>query len=262
MKLSEEQINELCDTAVEAGKEILKVYANKELFGKTTIKDNDSPLTLADTLSNDVIVKKLLSFSYQAPIISEENKAIAYEQRKSWKQFWLVDPLDGTKEFIKRNDEFTVNIALIENGVPVFGIIYIPVWDVLYVGTVNQGAYKIEKGIKSKITTRIHSGDVTAVGSSSHATQEEEEMKTRYNVKNFLAVGSSIKFCMVAEGKADIYYRNGPTMEWDTAAGEAILAAAGGKVTHKQNTGDNYNKENLLNGSFFCSGNPELLIEF
>jgi 3'(2'), 5'-bisphosphate nucleotidase len=262
MVFTDQQIDELCEISAEAGKEVLKIYNDKALFDKTSMKEDHSPLTLADKVSNDLINQRLSQFSYQAPLISEENKSISYEQRKDWKQFWLVDPLDGTKEFLKRNGQFTINIALIQNCSPVFGVIHIPVTNTTYVGSINKGAFKIENGKRSGISTNLKPNHLTAVGSSSHAVQEDKFLKESYAIQNFIPVGSSIKFCLVAEGKADIYYRNGPTMEWDTAAGEAILNAAGGKVTHKNTHTGNYNKENLLNESFFCSGNPQLTPKF
>ena len=243
--------------AVQAGNAILKVYYDDALTQEIEHKADDSPLTLADIASNQVIVEGLRDHFPEIPILSEEGRHITYAERAGWNRFWLVDPLDGTKEFIKRNGEFTVNIALIENGFPVLGIIYAPVTDTIYVGDVlQQESYKISgDGISKSLRVNRKSGGLVAVGSRSHASQEETDMLNQYDVKETISVGSSLKFCMVAEGKADIYYRHGPTMEWDTAAGQAIVEASGGTVQSTANGNRfNYNKENLLNGSFLVLG--------
>jgi 3'(2'), 5'-bisphosphate nucleotidase len=166
-----------------------------------------------------------------------------------------VDPLDGTKEFIKRNGEFTVNIALMENNRPVMGVVYIPVTDTLYAGVVGKGAFKIVDGIETPITVRKAADEGrTAVGSRSHSSEGEAKLLSDYKVTDFITTGSSIKFCLVADGSADLYYRHGPTMEWDTAAGQAVLEAAGGTLTNPDGSKFLYNKENLLNGGFLCKG--------
>jgi len=248
-------IEQLISLAKEAGEEILKIYNDPLLSGHVDYKADDSPLTKADTASNDVIIKGLINFGRNFPILSEEEKHQPYDIRKDWDTFWLVDPLDGTKEFINRNGEFTVNIALIKDGNPVLGIIYVPVKDVTYWGD-ESGAYKIENAVQSEIRVNNSADKRIAVRSKSHASVEEEEVLSKYKATDSISVGSSLKFCMVAEGKADIYYRHGPTMEWDTGAGQAILQAAGGKVYAGSNEDKLfcYNKENLLNGSFLCLG--------
>ncbi len=197
----------------------------------------------------------LHSLKTGCPILSEEETHASYEQRKSWTTFWLVDPLDGTKEFINRNGEFTVNIALIENGKPTLGAIYVPVTNVMYWGN-QEGAF-IQRGDAAIEPLKVNNSTQNriAVRSKSHASPEEDVVLKNYDVTDSISVGSSLKFCMVAEGKADVYYRHGPTMEWDIGAGQAILEAAGGKVFIE--TTENpfrYNKENLLNGSFLCVG--------
>jgi 3'(2'), 5'-bisphosphate nucleotidase len=250
-------IDLLRNIAIQAGEEILKIYYDKTLSKEVENKSDNSPLTLADKASNKVIVKALKNHFPNTPVLSEEEKHVEYTERSKWEKFWLVDPLDGTKEFIKRNGEFTVNIALIENGYPVLGIIYAPVPDVLYIGdVVNNNCYLIGKdGVKKQLKVNNKSGNRIAVGSRSHASQEEAELLKGYDVNETISVGSSLKFCMVAEGKADIYYRHGPTMEWDTGAGQAVVEAAGGAVTSmKTMERFHYNKENLLNGSFLVKG--------
>jgi len=208
------------------------------------------------------------------PILSEEGKEIPYDERIKWEYFWLVDPLDGTKEFIKRNGEFTVNIALIHKHKPVLGIIYIPVKDVFYFATINFGAYKLENSgiltenlsieelIDKSQKLPLNSNDkttLTVIGSRSHTSEEFTEFVKQLNQKHenveFISSGSSLKLCLVAEGKADVYPRFGPTMEWDTAAGQAIVEQAKGTVMEAEtNEPLNYNKSNLLNPFFIVSG--------
>jgi 3'(2'), 5'-bisphosphate nucleotidase len=239
-----------------AGKAILNIYHDAEFSQVVDFKSDNSPLTLADRAAHDVIVDQLDKTYPDIPIISEEGAEIPYEKRKKYQIYWLVDPLDGTKEFIKRNGEFTVNIALIENGVPVLGVVHVPVVDVTYYGSGESGAFMSE-GTAEPRQIKINHKDANriAVRSKSHPSPEEEIVLDQYQVVESISRGSSLKFCMVAEGKADIYYRHGPTMEWDTAAGQAVVEAAGGKVL--SGTGPEpfvYNKPSLLNSSFLCLG--------
>ncbi len=249
------QIEQLLKIAHKAGVAILEIYNDAELSKVVDHKADDSPLTLADKASNKVIMEGLQNLQSGYPILSEEETHASFEERKKWSTFWLVDPLDGTKEFINRNGEFTVNIALIENGKPILGVIYVPVTDTMYWGSnkmafIKRGEADVEElKVNNSTTNRI------AVRSKSHASPEEGIVLKKYSVIDSISVGSSLKFCMVAEGKADVYYRHGPTMEWDIGAGQAILEAAGGKVFIE--TSDKpfvYNKEKLLNGSFLCLG--------
>ncbi|MEX0997467.1 MAG: 3'(2'),5'-bisphosphate nucleotidase CysQ [Flavobacteriaceae bacterium] len=249
-----------------AGKEILKVYARDF---DVTLKDDNSPLTEADQAANKVIVSLLEQTLI--PIISEENKQLPYEIRKGWNQCWIVDPLDGTKEFIKKNDEFTVNIALVEQGVPVLGVILVPATKELYYAIVSEGkAFKVElddenqdgESIFAKATTISPHKDATqlrVVGSRSHMNDEtmhflETLKKESTKELKIVSKGSSLKLCLIAEGAADVYPRFAPTMEWDTAAGHAICNAAGVQVIDIH-TGNEmrYNKENLLNNYFIAS---------
>lgn len=243
-------IQTLIALAQEASKQILKVYNDEKLFLNQESKTDKSPLTLADKLSNKVIVEGLASIDTNIPIISEEEKEISFYDRIGWTRFWLVDPLDGTKEFIKRNGQFTVNIALIENGIPTVGVIDIPCQDFLYYAYEGK-SFILQKSTKQSTRIRVakRNRELVAVGSSSHASEEETYFLQAFDIVKTISIGSSIKFCYVADGQADIYYRSGPTMEWDTAAGQAIVEGAGGKVE-----GLSYNKENLLNGSFVCKG--------
>jgi 3'(2'), 5'-bisphosphate nucleotidase len=246
-------IDPILNIAIEAGKAILKVYTDPEQDFSITLKDDASPLTIADKISNDIICNGLRKLHPDIPIISEEEKNIAYETRKDWEYFWCVDPLDGTKEFIKKNGEFTVNIALIHKQTPVLGIIYIPVTELLYFADSATGSWKQIAG-EAPISIKADKKEVgwTAVGSRSHSDADEDALLSRYPVVDFIAVGSSIKFCMIAEGKAQIYFRKGPTMEWDTAAGQAIVTYAGCTVETLTGEPLPYNKPSLLNSSFLC----------
>ncbi|MBT8304249.1 MAG: 3'(2'),5'-bisphosphate nucleotidase CysQ [Bacteroidia bacterium] len=260
------QLSTMMRAALEAGKEIMKVY---DQDFKVEQKDDKSPLTEADKKANDIINSFLVPT--EIPIISEENKQIENEVRKHWNRCWIVDPVDGTKEFIKRNGEFTVNIAMVDNGVPQFGVIYVPAVKALYFGDVkNQIAFKsvvsshdatIEEVCSEAVELqpkKVESDTVEVVGSRSHMNQETldyiEEIKSNGKNVEIVSKGSSLKFCLVAEGNADVYPRFAPTMEWDTAAGQAICKAVGIEVISKEtNKPLLYNKENLLNPWFLVS---------
>ncbi len=242
----------LAKIAKEAGAEIMKIYLDPQQSAVVDWKSDDSPLTLADQAANKIIVDGLKKNFPEIPIISEEEQEVPYSKRKDYQKFWLVDPLDGTKEFINRNGEFTVNIALIEDKKPIVGIIYVPVTDVLYYGhTKDALATKENNNQTTSLKVLGDRKNRIAVRSKSHASEEEATVLDYYNVTEEISVGSSLKFCMVAEGKADLYYRHGPTMEWDTAAGQAIAEAAGATVyIEKGPEPFRYNKENLLNTGF------------
>jgi 3'(2'), 5'-bisphosphate nucleotidase len=252
-------LSTLGQIAIEAGKEILNIYHHADFSQIVDFKADDSPLTTADKASHLLIMDRLSNKYPNIPVISEEGRDIDYQSRKDWEYFWLVDPLDGTKEFIKKNGQFTVNIALIHHHEPVAGVIYTPVTEELYLAAkegyaedMKAGAYKQEIPSNPKpIEVNSKKSPLVAVRSSSHASEEEEDLLGKYGVTESISRGSSLKFCMVAEGKADIYYRHGPTMEWDTAAGQVVVECAGGKVL--KGTGPDtftYNKEVLRNGSF------------
>ena len=255
MTYSEIEIDFLIDTARLAGQEILKVYAKDFAVD---YKDDKSPLTEADQLANTVIIDRLLSKYPGSNIISEETKQLPYADRKDWTSLWLIDPLDGTKEFVKKNGEFTVNIALIENGVPTFGVVYAPVPDVLYYGIKGDGSYKIAKGIVTKIANSISYLDkdsIKVLASRSHMSEETlafvSGIEKQGKKIDFLSIGSSLKLCLVAEGAADIYPRFGPTMEWDTGAAHAVVLYAGRDVLNAATMRPLiYNKPDLLNPSF------------
>lgn len=251
-KIDIQKINRI---AKDAGAAIMKIYSQPF---EVEQKDDNSPLTLADRESNNIILEGLQKYYPDIPYISEETKQTPYEVRKNWEYFWLIDPLDGTKEFIKKNDEFTVNIALIHDGVPELGVVYLPVKDILYYAIKGQGCYKVEQnGNANKIQARSlqDKKELIIMGSRSHGNQElqdfVEQKKQEYDSVEFIAAGSSLKFTMIAEGKADIYPRLGPTMEWDTAAAHAVVLESGKKV-YEYGTDQQlkYNKENLLNPWF------------
>lgn len=239
------------DIARKAGEAILEVYHTDTDKWEIQQKKDSSPLTLADVASHRIISDGLKNLFPTIPILSEEGKDIPYERRKDMERYWCVDPLDGTKEFISRNGEFTVNIALIVRNEPVFGVIYVPATDVLYYGMKGQGSFKAAEGKTQRIQARA-SDDPVAVGSKSHKTAEEDAFLSSLHIRQVVSIGSSLKFCLIAEGKAQVYYRHGPTMEWDTAAGHAIAVAGGAQMTNADGSAFVYNKPSLVNGSFIC----------
>ncbi len=276
-------------SAKRAGEAILEVYNSDFAVERN---DDNSPLTLADKRSHEIIMNDLRKTiaiknskhthnNLTLPILSEEGRDIPYDERKGWEYFWLVDPLDGTKEFIKRNGEFTVNIALIHKNNPVLGVIYVPVKDTYYFAATSIGAYKLtntkivtgklsmkellDKSQRLPISTNDKKASLTIIGSRSHATKEFlefiEHIKEKHGEVELISAGSSLKFCLVAEGIADVYPRFGPTMEWDTAAGQAIVEQVEGRVVDIQTKEPlRYNKRNLLNPFFIITGqNPRIL---
>ena len=263
MKKISKDLSSAIKASIEAGKKILEVYLSENF--ELEFKDDDSPLTKADLMSNDAILSILKSES-SIPILSEEGSKIDYSIRKDWKKLWIVDPLDGTKEFVKRNGEFTVNIALIENQIPVLGVIFVPVSGDLFFSEKNIGSFKInltnysfdlEKLLENanKLPISNNKKKFTIVASRSHMSKETEqfilEKKKQYGAVELISSGSSIKLCMVAEGKANCYPRYAPTMEWDTAAGHAICLYAGYNVIdYITKKPIRYNRENLLNNWF------------
>jgi 3'(2'), 5'-bisphosphate nucleotidase len=244
------------DAAREAGKAILEVYGSDFAVEQ---KDDKSPLTLADKKAHEIIAGRLSTLEPSLPILSEEGRDIPYEERRNWEYFWLVDPLDGTKEFIKRNGEFTVNIALIHRDRPVLGVVFAPVMNALYCGFEGGGAFSEKNGVRVKLPLQADRERYTIVGSRSHAAPEQDafiaEMRKKHGEAEFISAGSSLKFCIVAEGRADVYPRFGPTMEWDTAAGQALVEQAGGRVVQMDiGAPVRYNKANLLNPWFMVTG--------
>lgn len=260
------QLQIAIEACLKAGKAVMEVY---DTVFEVEYKDDKSPLTLADKRANEIINNYLTPTGI--PIISEENKQIEYQERKDWKQCWVVDPVDGTKEFVKRNGEFTVNIALIEDQKPVLGVIYAPAIMTLYFAESTSKAYQcvvdshdisLDEVLQNKVelnpTTATNSNLVRVIGSRSHMSQETldyiQTLEQEGKKVEIVSKGSSLKFCLVAEGKADVYPRYAPTMEWDTAAGQAICIAVGFDVISKEtNNSLLYNKENLLNPWFLVT---------
>ncbi|MCK9372263.1 MAG: 3'(2'),5'-bisphosphate nucleotidase CysQ [Sulfuricurvum sp.] len=253
--LEQIQTNDIIAIARKAGEAIMEIYAKDFTVD---YKEDSSPLTEADQRANEIIVEGLNGLSVQLPILSEEGKMIDYDDRKEWGYFWMVDPLDGTKEFIKKNDEFTVNIALIYKNVPILGVVYAPALNEMYWAKKGEGAFK--NGISLPLQTNQNPEKLLRiVASKSHLSPETQEYidtlsETTERIE-CVSKGSSLKLCMVAEGSADIYPRLAPTMEWDTAAADAIVRESG-KMTfgYPDETAVVYNKENLLNPWFVVKG--------
>ena len=258
----------VCNIALQAGK-ILKKYYNSE--SKILLKKDNSPITQADLESDQLIKNLLIKLDMNIPILTEES-LVDWKIRKEWKTYWLVDPLDGTKEFIKQNDEFTINIALIENNRPVLGVIYAPALEVIYFSYQNGGSYKInieenkkienylENSIKLQSSYKTKNDSIIVIYSRSHP-DNELELWLKNNIKKYDLIqrGSSLKFCNIAEGTADLYPRFKPTSEWDIAAGHIILNEAGGKIETIDKKEMLYNlKEDVINPHFIASSKLEL----
>jgi|TARA_B100001750_G_scaffold218497_1_gene204668 3'(2'), 5'-bisphosphate nucleotidase len=253
-KISHEQLMiSIVEIAKKAGMAITEIYNSDFNY---QLKKDASPITEADNLSHKIITERLNILTPEIPIISEENCDISYKIRSEWKQYWLVDPMDGTKEFIKKNGEFTVNIALIDQNIPILGVIHIPVTDETYWGSEVSGSFYQNKNsdVKRICVSENHNNPIRIVVSRSHPSKILNDLLKTINDYEIIKVGSSIKFCHVASGKADCYPRFGPTSEWDTAAGEAIVRAAGGHVMAASGNSMNYNeKETFLNPNFIVS---------
>lgn len=266
-----EKIEQLVDIAVKAGNAILEVYNREDIAVEK--KGDNSPITEADLAAHHIIVNGLAALTPDIPVHSEESQGITWEMRRNWKTYWLVDPLDGTKEFIKRNGEFTVNIALMHQGRPVAGVVHVPVTGVTYFGGESFGeegfggagsgegkfgAFRREAGVTEAISVRVPVEPIVMVASRSHGTDKlaalESEIEAQMGTVELANMGSSLKLCLVAEGKADIYPRLAPTSEWDTAAAHAVVTAAGGVVLNIELEPLRYNKEDILNPYFVVLG--------
>ena len=253
MNMKKELLATAIKAALDAGRDIMEIYDDPEADFGIERKADNSPLTRADKAAHARIMTYLEPTGI--PVLSEEGAHLPYDERRTWQRLWIVDPLDGTKEFIKRNGEFTVNIALVEDCAPVMGVIYVPVKQQLYYGIVGEGATKEEDGVRSSLPLPAGERAFTVVASRSHLSAETadfiDNLRREHPDLELVSSGSSLKICLVAEGRADIYPRHAPTMEWDTAAGDAIARAAGREVVDA--TTDEplrYNKEDLHNPWF------------
>jgi 3'(2'), 5'-bisphosphate nucleotidase len=253
MKMLSGDLEFLGEISKEAGKAILEVYETNFTVERKT---DSSPLTLADRRSHQLISARLQSEYPQIPVLSEEGKDVPYAVRKAWPRFWLVDPLDGTKEFIKRNGEFSVNIALVEGNIPTIGAIYLPVPDRLFLADIRKECLEICHGETRRLQAGIASaaGTIRVLKSRSHPSSELEALLEVLPSHESITRGSALKFCAIAAGEADFYPRFGPTWEWDTAAGQAILTAAGGVMVTLNGDPFTYNKPSLVNGPFLAAG--------
>ncbi len=267
--LNKALLNDVIAIACAAGDIILSVYQQSADFQINT-KGDDTPVTEADIAANDCITRALSSLSPNTPILSEESGLPEFSVRRNWSRYWLVDPLDGTKEFIARNGEFTVNIALIEHGVPVLGVVYVPVTGVVYAGLQGVGAYRVVRGQVESITVRTLTGrgtkdlPIEVVTSRHHGASAIVEhcahIKQAIGEVVCKPMGSSLKLCLIAAGEADLYPRSGPTSEWDTAAAQAVVEAAGGNVVDHAFDSLRYNqKESIINPEFYVLGKDLLL---
>ena len=250
-------LDQLLDISRRAGLKILEWYVGDMGI---TIKSDDSPLTKADLASHELISAELSNRWPDIPILSEESADIPWTTRQHWQQYWLVDPLDGTKEFINRNGEFTVNIALIRNHQPILGVVHVPVTDTSYFGALKLGAW-CQTGDQTATSIQVRTPaaqPAVIVGSRSHANPELASQLHELGPHQLTSMGSSLKFCRIAEGLADFYPRTGPTCEWDTAAAQAVVEAAGGQVVKTDGSALRYNcKEVYLNPHFFVFGDPQ-----
>jgi len=249
--MTNELMEETIRVAVEAGERIMKIYEGEI---QVEHKDDASPLTEADKRSHEHIISGLKKITPEIPILSEESADISWEVRKGWDEYWLVDPLDGTKEFIKKNGEFTVNIALIKENSPVAGVVVIPAQNLIYRADIKNGAFRRGyDGAEIKLTANnnLSADKLKIVGSRSHQSELMQTFVSNFENYEIVAAGSSLKFCLLAEGKADVYPRFGLTSEWDTAAGQCVLECAGGVVFDNAGNKLQYNtKDSVLNPYF------------
>ena len=252
-----ELLPQLIDLAKQAGEAIMAVYAGGIEVQR---KQDNSPLTEADLAAHRIIEAGLRKLSPQLPVLSEESATIPFETRRQWQRYWLVDPLDGTREFIKRNGEFTVNIALIDNHKTTMGVVFAPALDLLFYAAQGKGAYRqlAQRPAQRIIARTFDITQVAVVGSRSHGDEILTRFLNRMGPHMLISMGSSLKICLVAEGRADLYPRLGPTSEWDTAAAQCILEEAGGRLIDMAGKPFCYNeKESLLNPHFFAMGAGE-----
>lgn len=262
MKVDQNLLEQVVEISVKAGEAILEVYNRSEEI-EHAVKADSSPVTEADLAAHKIMHPALEAMDAEVPVLSEEASLPPFAERRAWHKYWIIDPLDGTKEFIKKNGEFTVNIALVENGIPILGVVHVPVLGITYAGILGQGAFKRDGNGNLDIATRsIVSGEATTVcvvASRSHGSEAVEncihKLEQAFASVERKSMGSSLKLCLVAEGVADLYPRLAPTSEWDTAAAQAVVEAAGGVVVDSELQPLRYNqKEEILNPHFYVIG--------
>jgi 3'(2'), 5'-bisphosphate nucleotidase len=256
-------LSSVIDLAREAGRKVMEIYEAGEIVVQN--KRDNSPLTEADLASHHTIVAGLALLTPEIPILSEESSAINYETRQQWPRYWLIDPLDGTKEFLNRNGEFTVNIALIEKAVPILGVVHAPALDLSYYALQGAGAYRQQgqaEPVAIKVAPNLERNSIKMVGSRSHGDARVLDLLTILGGGTLLNMGSSLKLCLVADGSAHLYPRLGPTMEWDTAAAHCVVLEAGGIVCTQSGVALRYNKSDLHNPPFFVlAAQSHILLE-
>ena len=258
IQIKSDLIKQLIEISKEAGNAILEIYHSDFDY---TFKDDSTPLTKADQQAHEIITKKLHKLTPHIPILSEEDSDISFKKRSTWDKYWLIDPLDGTKEFIKMNGEFTVNIALVENNSPTLGLIHLPVTSETYWGSKTNGSYYLNSNNKSKkisVSTKSKN-TITIMASRSHPNEKLDSLLDKIEHYEIINRGSSLKFCQIASGQADVYPRFGLTSEWDIAAGHAILLGASGNIYDLNGSEIKYNiKSSYLNPFFIASNSKEL----
>lgn len=236
-----------------ASEKVISIYMTDF---KVDYKADESPITAADVASHRIIVEGVRNLSHDIPVLSEEGAEIPWSERKHWQRFWLIDPIDGTRDFTQRTGEFTVNIALIENGEPILGVVTAPALKEAYWGLKGEGAYKRDRTGRTQRISVVEPGEIKrVVASKNHLNDETKAFINKLGAHELVQAGSSLKFCKIAEGHADIYPRLGPTCEWDTGAAHAVLSAAGGKVETLEGKPLQYGKEDVLNPHFIAAGN-------
>jgi len=261
--LNKNNVNKLIEISIEAGKAIMDIYKTDFDFKE---KIDQSPLTAADLRSHEIISDSLSKLNPKIPILSEESSRIPFSERSSWDEYWLIDPLDGTKEFINKNGEFTTNIALMKNNKPIFGIIHAPSINETYWGGESIGSFYLEgdsdSDMKEMNVSPNRNEEIRMVSSRSHPSDNLKYLLGIIGDHKMLSIGSSLKFCLIAKGEADCYLRLGPTSEWDIAAGDAIVRAANGTIKEINGQEIKYNKsDNILNPDFIVAANEELAIK-
>ena len=259
MKNKNDIVQCIFSIAREAGAEILEIYRSAGIA--IDHKKDGSPYTIADKRSHQIISTRLKQYFPSYPVISEESVRVPYAERKDWKRFWLVDPIDGTRGFVNKTDEFTINIALIDSGVPVLGITHLPVQNVTYFAYNRKSYRSVGNSIHNANIIKVRNAnlsEITVVSSRDHAGPKVKALLERLPGATTKSMGSSLKFCLVADGSADLYYRDVPTMEWDTAAGQAIVEAAGGAVFTEEGQPLQYNKKSLQNSPLLIVGDKSI----